>query len=136
MNRALNRPARIPDLGDAPAPLPDVPGGEDADALPAVVYVNHGRWLAECPDCRDAYLVTGQTRGDPPGLDRSRWFWCQNCRNAAVRHLLRPVVWPAPEDLEEIAAALKPRPLQNRNWWPWEPIAQLRAENIEHLGLI
>ena len=37
-----------------------------------------------------------------------------------------------PPERTEIEAALAPRPPEHRNWLPGEPVATLRAENIEH----
>jgi hypothetical protein len=49
-----------------------------------VAYVNHGRWVAECPDCAGAQLVS----------ELERRFWCLNCGNAAVNFAWRHVRMP------------------------------------------
>jgi hypothetical protein len=89
----------------------------DVSGSPVVAYVNHGRWVADCPICNGAELVTP---GDP--------YICQNCLNGARQY--RPVSFPP--DIEEIEAALVARPLPlNRNWTT-ETAAMLRAENVSH----
>jgi hypothetical protein len=87
----------------------------------AFAYVNHGRWVADCPfGCGGAELAIE---------DR---FLCHECRNAPNRHRSIPLVWPAPEDVSAIAAALVVRPVLNRNWNLNESIGALVAENAMH----
>lgn len=88
------------------------------------VYVNHGRWIAECPDCHGAQLAS---RADLR-------FMCNNCANAVIGGLWRPVVWP--KDPDKIAALLEERPLAHtRNWTPGESLRDLKAENVQHLEM-
>ena len=85
----------------------------------AFAYVNHGRWLADCPfGCGGAELAMD---------DR---FMCHECRHAENQHRPIPLVWPAPEDVRAIAAALAPRPVLNQNWNLNESIGALMAENV------
>lgn len=84
------------------------------------VYINHGRWIAECPDCHGAQLAC---RTD-------HRFLCNDCGNIAVEGLWRPVDWPAnPGAIEE---ALDMRPLANQNWVPGQTVDDLLAEEIAH----
>lgn len=84
------------------------------------VYVNHGRWIAECPDCHGAQLAC---RSD-------HRFLCIDCGNIAVGNLWRAVHWPAdPDGIEE---ALRHRPLENQNWDHPQTVEDLRAESIVH----
>ncbi len=78
--------------------------------------MNHGRWLADCPDCNGAELVL-------PGQK----FICQSGEHAPVAH---EVEFPA--DFVLINAAVSRRPVQNRNWQPGETVAQLLQENLAH----
>lgn len=81
------------------------------------VYANHGRWIAECPDCGDAQLAAREDRR----------FMCVGCANVAVGGVWRPVTWP--RNLEALEEILDARPSHlNRNWSPGETIADLIAE--------
>lgn len=87
----------------------------------AFAYVNHGRWIADCPfGCGGAELARDDT------------FMCRECANASVRHRPLPLVWPAEDDVRAIEAALVVRPVLNRNWNLNESIGALLAENVEH----
>jgi hypothetical protein len=90
---------------------------------PARAYVNHGRWVADCPrpycggaeqlhdtERREACWVELHDQ-DQPGHERSVYFHCRNC------DLITSVDWPA--DAARIRAALMERPVpQTRNWFP------------------
>lgn len=105
------------------------PGTSLEDALAAPVgpksisidvRVNHGRWVAECPDCCGAQLTTSNDKR----------FMCNYCANVVVEGRWRPVNWP--EDVEGITAALAPRTPALQNWFPTETVQDLVAENVEH----
>ena len=100
------------------APRFDTPTAPKSEAVAA--YVNEGRWIAECPDCRGAQLAA---RDD-------RRFLCNECGNVSIDGKWRPVIWP--EDVEAIEAALEPRDKGNAHWLPGETAAHLRAENKAH----
>lgn len=85
-------------------------------ALSVATYVNHGRWVVECPDCPGAQLAS---RAD-------RRFLCNYCGNAAIGGLWRPVVWP--KAVSSIEAELEKRPTRSANWLPGETVSELRAE--------
>jgi hypothetical protein len=92
-----------------------------ADAPPLPAVVNHGRLLADCPDCGGAEFVWHEG----PHL-----ILCASCFNGAVGGKWRRVALP--DDYAAIAAALLARPLPlNRNWTPGESLADLRRENAE-----
>ena len=80
-----------------------------------VAYVNHGRWLADCP-C-----------GAKMAVDRE-WAhgYCAGCGSKAL------VDWPTVDKMEKIERQLRRRPLPHANWLPGETIAELKAENVEH----
>lgn len=93
----------------------------DDKAVPAIAYVNHGRWVADCPTgCGGAMLV----EPDMP-------FVCGNCFNAELHGKWRAVLWP--DDKAGIETELEKRPLPHTaNWLPGETVADLRRENREH----
>jgi hypothetical protein len=107
-----------PALWLAPQPVEAAlaaPVGPHTIAIPAVA--NHGRWIAECPDCNGAQLTS-------PDDQR---FMCCECGNAAVGGKWRPVVWP--KDHEAIGALLDDRPRHLANTEPGQTLADIRKEN-------
>lgn len=98
--------------------------GRQERPAPAVAYVNHGRWVADCPTagCGGAMLVLNGGE-----------FLCGTCFNAEIGGEYRPIVWP--DDAAEIEALLVVRPLPvNMNWRPGETLAMLAAENDLLMG--
>lgn len=88
-----------------------------SSAIAVEVVVNHGRWIAECPDCSGAQLTSPEDRR----------FMCVSCANVAVDGRWRPVKWPKAH--VEIGGMLDVRPRDVANWLPGETVAQLREEN-------
>lgn len=85
-----------------------------------VAYVNHGRWLADCPLCNSGIALDAEL---PAAL-------CFDCGAVFAR-----VMWPTPEDKAAIEAALERRPRRAvQNWRPGEAVLSLLAENLEHMG--
>jgi|SRR5688572_12525247 len=77
----------------------------------ARAYVNHGRWVADCPTtCGGAEeLEAGQTM-----------FACEECFQ------ISPVDWPS--DADEIWNALQERPFNRvRHWYPAQHDLAVRA---------
>jgi hypothetical protein len=105
------------ELDALPAP------GADLDGMAGVAaYVNHGRWVADCPS---------EGCGGALELAQLASFLCPACLNAGSGHQWQPVRWP-PEQ-PDIEAVLGVRPLlSNRNWRPGESIADLERENAEN----
>lgn len=87
-------------------------------------YVNHGRWVVDCPDCRNAQLAC---RTD-------HRFMCNECGNVAVGNLWRPVIWPA--NAQKIESLLENRPRENQNWEPDESRVSLATQNLMNMGKI
>lgn len=88
------------------------------------VYANHGRWIAECPDCRGAQYAS----------QADQRFMCNNCANAVVGGLWRLLVWP--KGHAQIEALLDERPLAHtRHWSPGETLRTIKAENVGHLEM-
>jgi len=83
--------------------------------------VDHGRWIANCPDCKGAECVT---LDDPV-------FMCLSCGNEAIGGKLRRVKFP--NDQSTIEGLLTSRPLYAQNWDPNETINQLKEENKRRL---
>lgn len=94
-------------------------------------YVNHGRWIADCPDTRC---------GNAVALDpKQATYHCVGGCN-----LIADIVWPV--DVDDITQALLERPHDvNRNWAPaghrqaiatghpmGQTVAELREETREH----
>lgn len=97
------------------------------EAPPAVAWVDHGRWLAACPDpnCR----APGPTGA--PGIEYvqpGEPFFCCACANVGVGHRWRLVGWPRNRAEIERLLAARPYPHQ-RTWLPGEPVERLEHEN-------
>lgn len=110
-------------LAGAPCPAEPPDRTRVVKAAEAVVaYVNHGRWVADCPDpaCAGAELV------DPA----EPLFYCLSCYNAAVGGAWRPVRFPPRSARQAIEQALleRARP-ERRNWYPGETVEDLRREH-------
>lgn len=105
-------------------PTSDVAG----DADPALACVNplpdgSVRWIAGCPDCRDA----GRTSAEYVWLATPLMF-CVRCGNAAIGSRWRRVALP--DDRAEIERLLLARPdPESRAWHPGETLADLRLQN-------
>lgn len=84
-------------------------------------YVNHGRWVADCPFCSGAMLVSWR---DP-------LFWCVKCRMVANNDWPMACVFPLNRADIEQTLLMRPNPV-NRNWRPDETIDQLVRENRDH----
>lgn len=88
----------------------------------AAAYVNHGRWMIDCP-----FGCGAAQEADPT------WplTLCPNCWNAAVDGRWVRVEWPDEQTADEIERCLLVRPdEQTRNWYPHETVATLCEENV------
>lgn len=84
-------------------------------------YINHGRWVVECPDCRSAQA----------GSPADPRFFCIECRNGWVAGRWLKVEYPAGPRRADIEEALLRRPMsRNRNWYPHESVGDLRKQNV------
>jgi hypothetical protein len=116
------RVAGLPAAASVPAQfwqgaMPPSFGAQTSPEPPLKVYLNYGRWIAECPDCNGAQLACHE---DPR-------FMCNECANVAAGGLWRTIEWPA--DRSAIEEILSWRPRLNQNWTPGESVADLEAEN-------
>ena len=101
-------------------PLPAAPPADEISEEHLLAYVNHGRWVVDCP-CGSAQLAC---RSD-------RRFFCTDCRNAWAFGKWVRVTWPAEE--ADIEALLLQRPFpRNRNWHPRESASGLAMENADN----
>ena len=97
---------------------------------PLAVYVNHGRWIADCscgagvacdPDIGVAVCFTHTDPDDPTGSI------------ATLIHTA--LVWPA--DRAAVESALEARDLnRNRNWTSDETVGDLVQENVTARGVL
>lgn len=107
---------------------PDAAGALDRDAAPAVAYVNHGRWVADCP-AADCTRCRGRC-GAALNLLPESHFWCPCCHNVELGGRWRRVQWPPATTHRALEHELVKRPtLQHRNWEPGRhSLAGLRRE--------
>lgn len=81
-------------------------------------YLNHGRWVCDCPECNSAEVV------DPASTD----FVCrEQFGGCGYRAKIQ-----FPADLGAISDVTGVRPQVNRNWRPGETLVDLRLENAAH----
>lgn len=95
-----------------------LPEGGISDAPPIKVRVNHGRWLIDC-ECSGAELAFNESI-----------FMCMACCNGNHKHQYRRLVFP--KNRRGIEMELIQRPEPNRNWYPGETLAKLKADNELH----
>ena len=88
------------------------------DNRSVAAYVNHGRWVADCPNCAGGIACWAE---NPHGC-------CLDCF-----HVYRVLF---PDDRHEVEAALEARPVKNRNWRPGETVDQLHTEALLLGGLL
>jgi hypothetical protein len=115
-----------------------------------LAYVNHGRWLADCPACGSPILLNPEKEdtiqcgvcnpqllaiklvpipGDPDSgvVPKAYEEMRAEARKTAMAH--KVII---PENWREIFETLRPRPTYLMNWLPGETLDTLRAQNIEH----
>lgn len=89
----------------------------------ALAYVNHGRWLIECPSCKTGWLVNRDT---PFGFFDARGMPHTACLCGLE------IIVQFPERYDAINAALAERQnIINRNWYPHESVIDLLAQTLE-----
>jgi len=103
----------------AARPLAEALAAPTAPATEAIDVVgNHGRWIANCPDCNSAQLACATDHR----------FMCSECANIAIGGLWRPVHWPRDhQELGELISVRADRTMQN--YEPGESVAQIREQN-------
>lgn len=107
--------------------IPDLTArGQMSDAT-TVARVEDGRWIAECPFCASAQVVSPL---DPRYLCAGP----DGCANANVRGAYASVIFPSEKTRDQLEAVLLERPDRlTRNWMPRESVSDLVAENVAML---
>ena len=86
-------------------------------------YHNHGRWIAECPQCKWAIVIPRGYVDFVCGITPEK-------RGAIGCGFAAKIQWPARVD--DIEAALRERSrIENRNWLPGETVIDLLAQTLE-----
>lgn len=99
-------------LAGKPIPVVTAPSGE------VLAYINWSRWVADCPFCQGAEVVSR----------RLPVFYCASCGMERNGGAPARVIFPA--DADQIEAVLLCRPVvATRNWLPHEAVTRLQAEN-------
>lgn len=86
------------------------------DDCTVVAYVNHGRWVANCPNCN----------GGIPCFKGEKLGVCPDCRNGYE------IQRPDKDEVKEVERLLSKRSTVNRNWFPHETVEQLKADNLRY----
>ncbi len=115
-----------------------------------IAYVNHGRWLVDCPECgapvpfdpKDGAAVCGvcfpgitamafAKRMDKYGRELYVPVPDTEKREEAMKKAksFKPVM---PDDWKSLYEELRKRHISKMNWLPGETLNDLRAENILH----
>lgn len=115
-----------------------------------IAYVNHGRWLVDCPECGSPILLKpeNETAICPvcnPGVMATTFQRRQLRSGAEVFDLIpdherrqdetakaRPFKVVIPKDWKKIFEMLRKRHVSFMNWLPGETLDDLKAENILH----
>lgn len=110
-----------------------------------LAYINHGRWLVDCPACGAPVLINppepalcGHCRPDAfaimfvkrPGKEVYDPIPDQERRTEAKR--LSSFKYELPKDWKKIFETLRNRPADKMNWLPGETLKDLKAENARH----
>lgn len=73
-------------------------------------YINHGRWVIDCPNCNGGILAVANE------------VQCKECGRTYKAKF--------PSDREQAEHVLAQRPVANQNWLPdSETVSDLKAEN-------
>ncbi len=125
----------IRDFGSRELPVTFI--GKTAQVL---AYVNHGRWLADCPECRTGLQLprgehvrpmTKVRVGGPVIEVKPKWVLSTSNPECPVCDLPVKVMWPKDVDLVDAALEVRLR-LTNRNWRPGESVQALIDETARH----
>ena len=120
-----------------------------------IVWHNHGRWLATCPECNQANKIErGQrTMGcaacypdlramayEPHVIQRTGKTVLRSVPDVDAREEARAKAQEAgqvyeiqwPQDVKQIEKILSKRKSENKNWIPGETVQDLIVQNISH----
>lgn len=109
--------------------------------------LNHGRWIADCPNCNSADFAVpgedfaclvealGRAREEFRAVGRDTFSNTREellARAVEIRALLPHYPVEFPKNKAAIDAAVAGRPVENQNWEPGETLAFLARENEAH----
>jgi hypothetical protein len=99
------------------------------DEFRATVYLNWGRWVADCPrGCGNAeHFGRDPDTGHVGGLTATA-YRCGSAGHGCG--LLCAADWP--DNMAEIEQLVADRVMRNRNWRPDEDLRDLLADNLAH----
>lgn len=96
----------------------------------ALVYVNRGRWLVDCPNEECCWAYAALTADGRPRYQ----YACRGDSKGRGCGTMFALVWPALDEAEAITEVLAARSLRaTRNWYPNETVEHLMKENADHL---
>ena len=100
------------------------------DTQVVYAYINHGKWIIECPSPGSSCSAAILGHPDMPE------FFCPSCGNAVWDGKWLHVVFPDETTVHQIEALLSVRPdITSRNWVPPETVDDLKLENkVNGLG--
>lgn len=103
--------------------------------ITVTAYLNHGRWVGECPNCPNAEIVIPGSpficTAEHPLVRRGGGDQKAQAILAAIAmNQAYEVIFP--EDKALIEKLNSKRKEQNRNWKPGESVKDLVAENLDH----
>lgn len=88
------------------------------------VYMNHGRWVVDCPFCNSSGVAS----------ENDERFLCGDCLNMEIGGAY--ILAPFPKDCEAVEAHMLLRPRNRRNWNPdTETLKNLQQETEALLPL-
>ena len=93
---------------------------EGTQGEPQRARLNHARWIADCPFCKGAEIVSAE----------SPQLFCQSCGMKENGGHPMPVVFPGSR--RQIEALVRGRPAENCNWEPHETKRDLWRDNQDH----
>jgi DNA-directed RNA polymerase subunit M/transcription elongation factor TFIIS len=86
----------------------------------ADAYINHGRWVIDCPNCNGGIRADRDDNGNP--VSTGGEVICGNCKHKYKVKF--------PGDKEQAEAVMHHRPVENQNWHPDnESLSDLKSEN-------
>lgn len=92
--------------------------------MPTSAFLNHGRWVIQCPACNMGWLVS-------PAAPMELYDVQGGTHDVCFCGWRGLVVFPEDKDLIDRVTSYRLRPDQ-RNWYPGESLLELRLENVLH----
>ena len=102
--------------------------GDVSETQKTKAYLNHGRWIVDCPLDRE-----GQACGGAECVtEDDKVFLCLSCGNEQVGGDFLKVRFPTRPGRDKFEKSLALRPESLRNWVPGETPAKIAKENRKH----